>query len=59
MSNKSIVVYLIFGVILGLAGALAYIMVFHDMARTRWPRPMGKRLTTRDGYQKTRQDFLP
>ena len=30
MSNKSIVVYLIFGVILGLAGALAYIMVFHN-----------------------------
>ena len=43
MSNKSIVVYLIFGVILGLAGTLAYIMVFHDMAWTRWPRPKGNR----------------
>ena len=32
MSIKSILVYLIFGVILGLAGALAYIMVFHDSA---------------------------
>ena len=34
MSNKSIVVYLIFGVILGLAGTLAYIMVFHDSVDT-------------------------
>ena len=30
MSNKSIAVYLVFGVILGLAGALAYIMLFHN-----------------------------
>ena len=34
MSNKSIVVYLVFGVILGLAGALAYIMLFHDSVDT-------------------------
>ena len=30
MTNKSIAVYLVFGVILGLAGALAYIMLFHN-----------------------------
>ena len=30
MNNKSIVVYLVCGVILGLAGALAYIMLFHN-----------------------------
>ena len=32
MGNKSILVYLIFGVILGLAGALTYIMLFHNSA---------------------------
>ncbi len=34
MSAKTLVVYLIFGVILGLAGALAYIMIFHDSVDT-------------------------